>query len=192
VKKIDPSDPNDVPLPPGPIILLDATLLALLHQYGECMVRRRLARLTTGAPSKEADKLQIWLTVELFLASNPGTPVPAACAAIAKYRDRAVMAHADRRDDIKIIEYNPKTGKRIDPKTIERIHSCVQKQLREALDPATAAMRQLPAGLTLRLSAYGGISQPGFRPTPNFPKIGERPAKRKKSSPRQAGKKRSR
>jgi hypothetical protein len=66
----------------------------LCQKYGAGAVRRALAKVTTGAPRKSAERyFQVWLAVEVFRLANPGISVKGACDSVASSFRRNVRIY---------------------------------------------------------------------------------------------------
>jgi hypothetical protein len=159
--KIEPSNPSDVPPISDPDLLAEikrilprsltpkekAQILRRQDDYDE-IIRELVALNRTGRPKNpEADRLQIWLAVEVFLARNPGAKATEACKAISKrggIRTATARPFAPCSSPSAANEIRKRRPQRAssngqydlitiadNPKTIGRIHSDVQKQMRE-------------------------------------------------------------
>lgn len=151
MEKIKPSEPCDThpysdpetwkaiqSFLPQDGLTLEQELRLLINRYSEKKVRDALAKVTTGAPKKPAaDDISVWLAVERYRFRTPGATVKGASEALARKVGvpAAKINKSDPRNEIWTVPENPKT--------IQRIHSKIKKQMEEDVNLQVALKFQL-------------------------------------------------
>ncbi len=149
--KIKPSEPCDTHPFSDPEILkviqsllpqkgmtLEQEVRLLIKRYSEKKVRDALAKVTTGARKNPADKdIFVWLAVERYRFHTPGGTIKSASEELAKKIGALAgkIKKSELRNEIWTVP-----GK---PGTIRRIHSKINKQVREDANLRAALEFQL-------------------------------------------------